>query len=99
MKKKLNNLLHNGVFDSSITDSLNKNSYANMFDVVNRGAKSYFNLCRGLHFENVDSMDPSFYKEYEIIEDDSWTKISYFFFHTAELWWLICKFNRNKKSF
>jgi hypothetical protein len=99
MKNKLNDLLQNGVFDSSLTTSLNKNNYANIFSVVNRGAKSYFNLCRGLHFNNVDSIDSGMYQNYTVVENDSWTSISYRFYNTIELWWLICKFNNVKNPF
>lgn len=99
MKKSLNNLIQYGVFDSEMTKKLNKNSYANLFNVVNRGSNSYFNICRGLHFNNVDSIDPAMYKEYTVVENDSWTSISYLHYHTIELWWLICKFNDVKNPF
>ena len=99
MKNSLNNLLKKGVFDRQIVKPLNKNNYANLFDVVNKGDQSYFNLCKGLEFENIDSIDPSLYSEYIITEDDSWTNISYKFYNTIELWWLICKFNHIKNPF
>ena len=96
--KKLNNLLRTKALDSNSVHQLNKNSYANLFDVVNKGSKSYFNICRGINFKNIDSTDPSMFRDYTIVEDDSWTSISYKFYHTVELWWLICKFNRSKES-
>ena len=99
MGKKLNNLLKDGVFDQQYVQSLNKNSYANLFDVVNRGERSYFNLCRGIRFNHVDKMDKSKYRDYVVVETDSWTTISYKFFETVELWWLICKFNNVKDPF
>lgn len=99
MGKKLNNLINDGTFDSTYVSPLNKNSYANIFDVVNRGERSYFNLCRGIRFNHVDKMDESKYSNYVVVESDSWTTISYRFYHTVELWWLICKFNNIKNPF
>lgn len=99
MNKKLNNLIRQGVFDGEHTSSLNKNSYANLFDVVNRGERSYFNLCRGIRFNNVDKMDEGKYSSYVVVETDSWPTISYKFYNTVELWWLICKFNNVKNPF
>jgi len=99
MKRSLNNLLREGVFDANLTKMLDKNDYANLFSVVNRGPSSYFNFCKGVHFDNVDSIDQSMYKEYVVMENDSWTSISYRFYDTIELWWLICKFNGVKNPF
>ena len=72
---------------------MNKNNYANLFDVINKTSDSYYNLHRGLRFDNVDKMSPDQYSLYEIKETDAWTIISYKFYKTIELWWLICKFN------
>ncbi len=99
MKNSLNNLISNGIFDEVYTPKLNKNSYANIFEVVNKGENSYFNLCKGVSFKNLDYLDSSLFSSYMIQENDSWTNISYKFFHTVELWWLICKFNEVKNPF
>ena len=95
---KLNEMIRDGLFDAS-TRQLTKNDLANLFDVVNKGPKSYYNLCRGLRFENVDKMDPSHYNLYTVSEGDSWTGISFKHYQTVELWWLICKFNGVKNPF
>ena len=34
-----------------------------------------------------------YYVEYEIAFGDTWTNISFKFYNTIKLWWLICKFN------
>ncbi len=99
MRNKLNDLIQKGIFDSSKTPQLNKNNFANIFNVVNKGEKSYFNLCRGLRFKNVDKMDHSMYVDYLVLDIDSWTNISYKHYKTVELWWLICKFNNVKDPF
>ena len=97
MKKKYNDLLKNGTLSIESAEQLKRQSFANLFDVVNRGEKSYFNLCKGISFGNVDSIDQSLYTDYVINEVDTWTSISYKFYNTIELWWLICKFNRYQR--
>ena len=81
-----------------LTDNstLSKNNLANMFNVVNIGKNSYFNLSRSINFLNTDDLLPEAYVTYEICTGDSWTNISYKFYATIELWWLICKFNNIK---
>ena len=99
MKTKLNDLIKKGVISADSASALSKNNYANMFNVVNKGEKSYFNLCKNLRFKNVDKIDHSQYTDYLVMEDDSWTNISYKHYNTIELWWLICKFNNVKDPF
>jgi hypothetical protein len=36
---------------------------------------------------------------YELKETDTWTGISYIYYGTISLWWLICKFNGIKNPF
>lgn len=98
MKNKLNELIKNNVFDKNYTQKLDNYNFANLFNVVNKGKNSYFNLCRSIYF-NVDNIDPSLIDIYEIAEGDTWTNISYRYFGTIKLWWLICKFNNIKNPF
>lgn len=97
--KKLNSLLRNGTFSPSYVAELNKNSLANLFNVVCRGNKSYFNLCKGVSFSNLDKLSDESFSSYIVLESDSWPTISYKFYNTVELWWLICKFNNIKDPF
>lgn len=92
MGKKLNELINKGVFTSD-TSLLDKYDFSNLFNVVNKGEKSYFNLCKNIYFDNVNEMSSNDVTDYIILEDDSWTSISYKFYNTYKLWWLICKFN------
>jgi len=96
---KLNDLINKGIFSSSDISKLNKNSLANLFDVVNKGEKSYYNLCKNIYFNNNEYLTSDMISFYTIVEDDSWTNISYKFYRTYELWWLICKFNNVKNPF
>ena len=93
---KLNQLIAQGTFDE--TTSLDNYNFANLFHVVNKGEKSYFNLYRNVNFELGD-LDPALFENYEIMESDSWTNISYKFYGTVKLWWLICRFNNVKNPF
>ena len=96
MKNKLNKLISSGVFkDVSFLDNYN---FANLFNVVNRGEKSYFNLCRSIYFD-IEDISPDLITVYEVAEGDTWTNISYRNFGTIKLWWLICKFNNIKNPF
>lgn len=96
MKNKLNKLISSGVFkDVSFLDNYN---FANLFNVVNKGEKSYFNLCRSIYFD-IEDISPDLITVYEVAEGDTWTNISYRNFGTIKLWWLICKFNNIKNPF
>ena len=96
MKNKLNKLISSGVFkDVSFLDNYN---CANVFNVVNKGEKSYFNLCRSIYFD-IEDISPDLITVYEVAEGDTWTNISYRNFGTIKLWWLICKFNNIKNPF
>ena len=95
MKNKLNKLISSGVFkDVSFLDNYN---FANLFNVVNKGEKSYFNLCRSIYFD-IEDISPDLITVYEVAEGDTWTNISYRNFGTIKLWWLICKFNNIKNE-
>jgi hypothetical protein len=96
---KLNDLLKSEKIDVNNISPLSKNSFANLFNVVNKGENSYFNICSTINFKNVKFIDPSLYSTYTVLETDCWTGISYKFYETVELWWLICKFNDIKNPF
>jgi hypothetical protein len=98
MKNKLNNLINLGVFDQNYTQHLDNYNFANLFNVINKGKNSYFNLCRSIYFD-TDNIDGNLINIYEIAEGDTWTNISYRYFGTIKLWWLICKFNNIKNPF
>jgi hypothetical protein len=93
---KLNMLIAKGVFSN--TASLDKYNFANLFNVVNKGEKSYFNLYKNVTFD-ISDLDPELFENYQVMENDSWTNISYKFYGTIKLWWLICKFNNIKNPF
>jgi len=83
---------------TELTDnkSLSKNNLANIFKVVKIGKNSYFNLSKTINFLNTDDLTSNMYSAYQVSVNDTWTIISYKFYNTIELWWLICKFNNIK---
>lgn len=83
----------------SWTDCLDKYNFARLFDVIQRSNNSYFNLCKTIRFNNINSMLPKYYANYEVKPKDTWTNLSYKFFNTYKLWWLLCKFNDVKDPF
>ena len=96
--KKLNTLIDNGVFPTEI-QKLDRYDFANLFNVVNKGEKSYFNLCKNIYFDNTQYLSSDMVDIYTIVENDSWSSISYKFYRTYKLWWLICKMNNVKNPF
>ena len=84
---------YNELEDRTLLDQLDKYNFARMFDVVQRGNNSYFNLCKTIRFTNIDTMLPKYYANYQVKPKDTWTNLSYKFFNTYKLWWLLCKFN------
>lgn len=72
---------------------LDKYDMAKIFDIINKGQNSYYNICKTIRFNNIGSILPKFYKDYIVKSKDTWTNISYRFYNTYKLWWLICKFN------
>ena len=78
-----------------ITD-IRHNSYdfANLFNVYSGSdGKRFFNINRTLYVAGGDDMMPSIYNIYTVQYGDTWTNISYHYYGTIELWWIICKFN------
>lgn len=78
---------------TDINKKIDMYDFANLFNVVELGNKSYYNINNTIRFENIDYMPENLYTNYEITLADTWTNISYRFYKTIKLWWLICKFN------
>lgn len=80
-------------------NQLDKFNMANMFDVIQRGPNSYFNISKTIIFNNVEFIEPENFYQYQLKETDTWTGISFKYYKTYKLWWLICKFNDIKNPF
>lgn len=72
---------------------LDKFNFANLFNVVDLSDKSYYNISKTINFQNVLDIENGYVDYYQISVNDTWTSISYMYYGTIKLWWLICKFN------
>lgn len=67
-------------------------SYSNLFNVYSDSeGYNFFNLANNILFES--DPNPDIYEDYRPNGGDEWATISYKFYGTVELWWLICRFN------
>jgi len=74
----------------------NTNDLANLFNVyLDKDGNYYFNISKTLCIKQVDinNLQPSIYNLYTVQYNDTWTNISFNFYKTIDLWWIICKFN------
>jgi len=93
------NKKYNAIPELTSIKKLDMYDFANFFNVINLGEKSYFNINKTIIFENIDNMPTSYYSSYVIKDGDNWTGISFKFYKTIKLWWLICKVNNIKNPF
>ena len=72
----------------------NSYDFANLFKVYSGNDGNYFfNINKTLYVTGGQDMMPSVYNLYTVQYGDTWTNISYNYYGTIELWWIICKFN------
>ncbi len=95
---------NNGVdmkqFEISELDKLSALSFANIFNVNDEPKlgptfKTY-SINRTLNFTDLNdttTTNNSLFIPYKVIAEDNWTIISFKFYQTIELWWLIAKVN------
>ena len=80
-----------------IEEKLSATDLANIFNVYEDsklGDKNYtYNVNRTMHVTGLQNPDNSLYEEYTAHKGDTWTGISYKYYGTTRLWWLICKMN------
>lgn len=80
------------------------NSFVSTFDLANlfnvfqdptlpQQTDASYNICRTFMIKNLNKIPPTFYEVYTPRESDCWTLISYNYYGTIELWWLILKMN------
>ncbi len=90
---------YNKLFLGTETELLDDNNFANLFNVIQLNEKSYFNINKTIHIKNMDNISSAYYTTYECKSDDTWPLISYKFYNTYKLWWVICKVNNIKNPF
>ena len=73
---------------------LSKESMSNYFTVAVEDDGGYrYVVTRTVYVSGSNVADSDLYNEYTVLNGDHWTLISYKFYDTIDLWWLICKFN------
>ena len=93
------NTLNKFLANHQINKNISKYDMCNILSVVEKGEKSYFNLCKTLTIKDIQRIPSKYYKLYKCTKGDTWTNISYRYYNTIKLWWLICKFNNIKNPF
>jgi nucleoid-associated protein YgaU len=82
-------------FEITDVPEIAKENFANLFNVYARNVDDLtYSINKGLYFENTENLSPNSFSFYTIRERDQWSTISYRFYNTIELWWLICKVNQ-----
>lgn len=97
MKKELRK--YNQIPELTNQKELDRYDFANLFHIIEKNEKSYFNICDTIRIVNIDKIPTDMYTVYEASDADSWASISFIFYKTIKLWWLICKFNNIKNPF
>ena len=90
-------------FEVPELEKLSALSFANIFNVNDEPKlgsifKTY-SINRTLNFPELDNSSTTnnaLFIPYTVIANDNWTIISYKFYQTIELWWLIAKVNNIK---
>jgi len=80
-----------------IKKQLSKYNIANVFNVyidkINNVDEYTYNLTRTINLIGKDKISNAYYDEYQVVKEDTWASISYKFYDTIELWWLVVLFN------
>lgn len=72
----------------------NQYYFSNFFNIYKEDSgEKFYNINRTLFFKGLEDISPSFYNEYTSQISDTWPGISFNFFGTIELDWLIMKIN------
>jgi hypothetical protein len=74
--------------------TISRENFANLFTIgIDKDNYRQYLINRSMYFSNVDNYPPKLLKYYTIQAKDTWTLISYKFYGTIELWWIVCKLN------
>ena len=85
---------HNEITDVMNFEKIPLEAMENLFNIyLNEDNEYYYNIMRTVNIEGLDNIDMSYFETYIYKEQDSWTVLSYKFYGTTRLWWLICKVN------
>lgn len=87
-------------FEIAELEKISALNFANIFNVNDEpklgvNYKTY-NINRTLNFLDLDESSTdnnALFESYRVNSGDTWTIISFKFYQTIELWWLVCKIN------
>lgn len=78
---------------TDVSYQLAPQNYENIFSVyTDEDNYYYYNLLRVINFPQ--DLDTSYYSTYTTITNDTWPTISWKFYKTVKLWWVICSVNQ-----
>src|SRR5574344_393833 len=72
---------------------ISSNSLANLFGVEYKNGNYEFRSNKTISIVGSNKANQEMFDFYKISAGDSWASISYKFYNTTDLWWIICKFN------
>lgn len=71
---------------------IDSENYENIFNIyLDKDNNYFFNLLKKIDFP--EDLDPDVFDYYETLPIDTYPNISYKFYNTVKLWWLICASN------
>lgn len=71
---------------------INSNFYENIFNVYQEDGFYYYNLYNTVSID-TENIDPNLYTEHIFSIGDYWTLLSYKYYGTVNLWWILCVAN------
>jgi nucleoid-associated protein YgaU len=83
--------------DFDVDVKIDKTNLANLFHVYDDESLGNlalrYNVNRTFVVDGIENASKEVYQEYTVMSPDTWTNISFKFYQTTRLWWLICKMN------
>jgi nucleoid-associated protein YgaU len=71
--------------------------YENFFQVhINEEGRWVYNILKGINV--FPANNSSVEDEYIVVSNDTWYLISYKYYKTMDLWWLVCEYNQIKDA-
>jgi hypothetical protein len=75
-------------------------SYLKLFNLLQDTDKTkYLNIWRSFELNEDVTDETVFYLSYEVSDDDWWDNISYYYYETPFLWWIIALMNDVQNPF
>lgn len=85
---------HNDIQDAPSLQKIPPEALENIFNVYVDGQNEYYyNILRTVNFEGLENLEATYFDIHVFNEEDSWTVLSFKYYGTTRLWWLICKVN------